>query len=459
VTRPHPAHVMQGLLTHGLSERHAMARASDLLRCDDALSAHGAAASGRATVWAPGRIEVFGKHTDYAGGRSLLVATERGMVLRVAPRADRMVRVLDLAGNVQCELPLSSESNAPDGHWSNYIATVARRLARDFPEMTSGADIALHSDLPVAAGASSSTSLMIGVALCLTRVNALAIAERFDDLFLMSPTALPTYLGAIEMGGAYGPLSDDAGVGTFGGCQDQTAILCAARDKIIDADWLPTRLRGEYALPESLTFVVGASGVAAEKSAGARARYNRVSLMVRHLLDRWNTVAVRADISLGATLLSSLDAADQLRSVAAAAGTTDFSATELVNRLEQFVLETQSLIPAATAAMESGRWADLGDLAQRSHDAADQWLGNQIAETNALVQFARQHGALAASAFGAGFGGSVWALVDQRGAELFQQAWATAYRSQFPHVAQQAIFFQTRPGTRAGSWREFSDTI
>ncbi|WP_220458772.1 galactokinase family protein [Schaalia sp. JY-X169] len=27
----------------------------------------------------PGRVEVFGKHTDYAGGRSLLIASEQGV--------------------------------------------------------------------------------------------------------------------------------------------------------------------------------------------------------------------------------------------------------------------------------------------------------------------------------------------------------------------------------------------
>jgi len=29
-------------------------------------------------IFVPGRIEVLGKHTDYAGGRSLVCATERG---------------------------------------------------------------------------------------------------------------------------------------------------------------------------------------------------------------------------------------------------------------------------------------------------------------------------------------------------------------------------------------------
>jgi galactokinase len=34
----------------------------------------------------PGRIEIFGKHTDYAGGHSLLAAVPRGIALVARPR-------------------------------------------------------------------------------------------------------------------------------------------------------------------------------------------------------------------------------------------------------------------------------------------------------------------------------------------------------------------------------------
>ena len=37
----------------------------------------------------PGRIEVLGKHTDYAGGRSLLCAVEKGFSIVSRPRADQ----------------------------------------------------------------------------------------------------------------------------------------------------------------------------------------------------------------------------------------------------------------------------------------------------------------------------------------------------------------------------------
>lgn len=72
-----------------------------------------------------------------------------------------------------------------------------------------------------------------------------------------------------------------------------------------------------------------------------------------------------------------------------------------------------------------------------------------MAETIALARTAREHGAIAASAFGAGFGGSVWALVTEREAPAFTERWASAYRTQFPGAAPGAVFLTTRPGAAA----------
>ena len=47
-------------------------------QADATLDSLRVAEDGRVRYWVPGRIEVLGKHTDYAGGRSLLCTIERG---------------------------------------------------------------------------------------------------------------------------------------------------------------------------------------------------------------------------------------------------------------------------------------------------------------------------------------------------------------------------------------------
>ncbi|MGD9525023.1 MAG: galactokinase, partial [Gemmatimonadales bacterium] len=68
---------------------------------------------------------------------------------------------------------------------------------------------------------------------------------------------------------------------------------------------------------------------------------------------------------------------------------------------------------------------------------------NQVDETRYLVAEARRQGAIAASAFGAGFGGSVWALSTRQEAAAFEARWLEAYRSAFPARAKEAVAFRS----------------
>lgn len=442
-----------GLAGIGFSDAQSAIKAALFAACDAELDARSSAAHGRISAWVPGRIEVFGKHTDYAGGRSLLTAVERGFCVRAVARDDACVVVSDPVAGARCETTLHRDDVRGDGHWSDYVAIVVRRVARNFPEATRGVDVAFTSDLPQAAGVSSSSALMIATFLALAAANRLDETPVWHDV-LPDRIALGGYLGAMEHGGSFGPLVGDAGVGTLGGSQDQTAIFCAAPDRIVDFGWMPVRQLGSYALPRSKCFVIGASGVIAEKSAGARELYNRASLMVRHLLAAWNTETGRTDRSLAAAAESGAGAAEVLRDIERAHATAQYDAAALRRRLDQFLLETYTLIPAAAAAFEAQDWAAVGAVTARSHQAADEGLGNQVPETNALVRLARAHGATAASAFGAGFGGSVWALVDADDAPAFTEAWAAAYRAQFPEPGTRAMFFSTAAGPAATLWRD-----
>ena len=87
-------------------------------------------------------------------------------------------------------------------------------------------------------------------------------------------------------------------------------------------------------------------------------------------------------------------------------------------------------------------------LSSDSQREADELLGNQIPETILMAKLAREHGAFASSSFGAGFGGSVWALVPATEAAVFGERWSTAYASAMPHIGK-VTWFAARPGPAA----------
>ena len=69
-------------------------------------------------------------------------------------------------------------------------------------------------------------------------------------------------------------------------------------------------------------------------------------------------------------------------------------------------------------------------------------------ETVALAHLARETGAFASSSFGAGFGGSVWALTSTHDAEAFAEEWVRAYQRRMPAVGP-IQWFIARPGPPA----------
>lgn len=398
--------------------------------------------------WVPGRIEVLGKHTDYGGGRSLLCAIERGICIAARARTDSAVRVVDANSGDAIEFRLSADVESRPGHWSNYPITVARRIAMNFPGSLTGADIVFASDLPAAAGVSSSSALVVANFLALSTINDLPARLQYRDN-IDTTEDLAGYLGCVENGLDFKALHGNVGVGTFGGSEDHTAILCARPGSMVQYSFCPVTFERAVSIPSGLTFIVGASGVTAEKTGSALEHYNRVSRRLSVGLECWRAATGRADTSMGEAMSSSPDARARIREVLGAANGAEYPADSLLRRFDQFATEVNEIIPAAANALARGDLAEFGERIAQSQRGAERALENQIPETVAMVRLARQMDAVAASAFGAGFGGSVWALVDSSSAEEFRAGWKERYHKAFPERADGSEFFATGAGPAA----------
>jgi galactokinase len=326
--------------------------------------------------------------------------------------------------------------------------TAARRLARNFGEPFPGADIAFASTLPRAAGLSSSSALVTAMVLVLTDAGRLASRPAFTSA-LTDPLAFATYLGCVENGRAYGPLAGDRGVGTFGGSEDHAAITCSVAGHLGHFEFGPVRRLASLPVPAGHVFVIGASGIVAVKTGNAKDRYNRASTLVTTLLERWREDTGRSDATLAEAVHSGPGAVERLAALARRpAGGGDPDA--LGRRLAHFLLENETLVPAAARALASGDIATFGTVADASQRASDELLGNQVPETIALARTARLCGAVAASAFGAGFGGAVWALVHEDHAARFTARWRSEYRRLVPPPTRaRSTFFATPAGPAA----------
>ncbi len=433
-----------------------------------------------AVTWAmPGRIEVLGKHTDYGGGRVLVCAVDRGITVRAE-------EIAGAAGTLEAgsdafpgalHLETGTAPDLPAGHWGRYVHTVLARLTDNFGPLRP-ARLTVTSDLPPASGMSSSSAMITGVAMALADLNDLPSTAAWTEQ-LADRVALAGYAASIENGKSFGSLAGRPGVGTSGGSLDHTGMLTSEEGQISYAEFDPMRLLDRVALPSEWSFVVAVSGVLAEKTGAAQALYNRGPALLGDLVARWNRETGRADATvqgalrslvgedLEAPLLEGVDlthppgpggaltdsplAHDErlapLRRLAANGAERD--------RLDQFLLESAVLVPRAHTALRDGDLDAFAAATATSQRLAETHLRNQVPQTITLADSAVQLGARAASAFGAGFGGSVWALVPTADADGFAEQWRERYRRTegAPETASTLVTRPGAPGRRVGAAR------
>lgn len=393
------------------------------------------------SIFVPGRIELFGKHVDYAGGPSLTCAIDEGITAELEPLSRAVLEVVDAHSGRAARVPLRRDARASSANGGAYVAAVARRLARDFAPLREGVRVRTTSTLPRSSGLSSSSAFITMLTIAVAEANALPTRSAWKRN-IPTRLALAEYCGAIEMGGPFGSFPGERGVGTRGGAQDHTAILCNEADSVGAFRYLPAELVGRASFPAHWSILVAVSGVRATKTGRARDDYNRASDMARSMLDDWNKATARADISLASALRSSGDAHEHLRYLASHADDAPWR----LARLEQFLAETARIVPGALVAISAADGIALGRLAVESQQRAETALRNQVPETMFLARSAMAVGAHAASAFGAGFGGAVWAIADTDRSDEVRSRWSAAYAKEFPARATKAAWLRLRPG-------------
>jgi galactokinase len=406
----------------------------------------------------PGRIEVLGRHTDYAGGRTLVCALDRGFLCVSSPNQQGLVRMTEESAEFTAiEFPLEPSITPRIGHWSNYPMTMARRLVRNFgPSVRlSGVDVAFASTLPVGSGMSGSSALMMMSFLAIATVNRLHDAAFFREN-IRDGIDLSMYLACAENGQNFRELPGDKGVGTFGGSEDHAAILNGREGRLSLFKFRPSVLEAELRWPRAWRMVVAFSGVRAEKTREALDQYNLVSRRAALGVKEYNRlfsarchslreVAVHAKGHIGREWLKEVEQKFALNSRSA-------RELALADRIRQFVLEDRRFIPAAVQALRERDLEAFGRALCSSHRGSRRYLMNIVAEIDFLQRSAMQLGASGASGFGAGFGGSIVAVLPAAKAEAFKKAWARAYASRYPDRAAEAAFFLAAPGPGIRSW-------
>ncbi|MFT5144850.1 MAG: galactokinase, partial [Thalassolituus oleivorans] len=306
-------------------------------------------------LFVPGRIELVGNHVDYAGGSSLTIATNRGFVVRARPLDEPVLRLNISSQGLAADFPL--ENSLRGEGWATYPATLIRRILTNVPAAATrggrGAELVMDSDVPLAAGLSSSSAFMIALFLGWGHASGWIEDPLLQDA-LVDDQAVADYVSAIENGRNYGPLLGDLGVGTAGGSQDHTAIVQSRAGKVGRYRYISPQREGLWAWPEGVVPLVFSSGVVAEKAGSALADYNKAAGLAAALRDVWNMDQPDAPIQ-GIGFLDETQLDWLARRVTGAMAT----------RLEAFRQEAR-VVDLASAALTAGDVAGFADAINTS---------------------------------------------------------------------------------------------
>jgi galactokinase len=204
-------------------------------------------------VWAPGRVNLIGEHIDYHGFPVLPMALRQRVEVTFEARSDGLIRAWsEPYGEREFEWRDGLEPIAA-GDWENYLRAAAMAVARKWG-VGRGIDATVTSDLPSAAGLSSSSALIVALTLALLRANGWSAS--FEELMEILPEG-------------------EQFVGTRGGGMDHAAVLASRAGYASLVSFQPIVVR-HVPIPDDWAFLVADSGMRAEKSGAARERYNAV---------------------------------------------------------------------------------------------------------------------------------------------------------------------------------------
>ncbi len=140
------------------------------------------------------------------------------------------------------------------GDWSHYVMAPIARFQTNYPHVQlKGMNIVAAGNVPMAAGLSSSSALVVAVAEAIAHINDMDLSpEQFVEL--------------CGQGEWY--------VGTRGGSADHAAMKFAQIGRVINVGFMPFRMVDTMPFPAEYLFVVCNSQVKAHKTMGAKDVFN-----------------------------------------------------------------------------------------------------------------------------------------------------------------------------------------
>ncbi|QIM65055.1 galactokinase [Frederiksenia canicola] len=348
--------------------------------------------SPKQTVFAPGRVNIIGEHTDYNDGFVMPCAINYGMAVSFTPRSDSLWRVYAIDINETDAFDIKKPIPQSEDKWKNYVRGVVKFVQAKCPEFIQGADIAMTSDVPMSSGLSSSAALEISIGkTCQVLGN------------------LPLSLSEIAL---IGQEAENKFVGANCGNMDQLTSALGQKDHLVMIDCRTLDIT-PTPVPQGYSIAIINSNVKHDLVTG---EYNSRRQECEKAAEFFGVKALR-DVS-----------PEQFIERAAELQELD----ELAYKRAKHVISENNRVLEAVEALKAGDMQKLGVLMADSHDSMRDDFEITIPEIDYLVELAQvaigKNGG--ARMTGGGFGGCIVCLVPNEKVDDLRKLIAENYQKQ-----------------------------
>ena len=146
------------------------------------------------TVYAPGRVNIIGEHTDYNDGFVMPCAINYGTAIAGSKRADHIWNVY--AADLDLEDTFSLDEDFPQSEqkWANYVRGVVKFIQERCPQFKQGADLVISGNVPHSSGLSSSAALEVATGTVCQQLSDLPLTH--TEIALIGQKAENKFVGA-----------------------------------------------------------------------------------------------------------------------------------------------------------------------------------------------------------------------------------------------------------------------
>ena len=146
------------------------------------------------TVYAPGRVNIIGEHTDYNDGFVMPCAINYGTAIAGAKRTDHIWNVYAADLDLEDTFSLNEDFPQSEQKWANYVRGVVKFIQERCPQFKQGADLVISGNVPHSSGLSSSAALEVAMGKFCQQLSDLPLTH--TEIALIGQKAENKFVGA-----------------------------------------------------------------------------------------------------------------------------------------------------------------------------------------------------------------------------------------------------------------------